>query len=352
MAVFPELIPSTRTYSPGAFPHTAHRVYDGSETRVRHSSTVLGARLRLFFPALTTADLLLVITHYNGQRGRFLPFAIPDDLLEGTTTPADFTPAGHQWRYAAKPTAEDVSVDDGTNLHNLTVELETVPPENSIVQGARLRVRASLRPGSAQLGQFFDVTVTLSAGAIERVFDPVITVTLTAGAASGVGAFAQTATASLAAGAGAVTGGNPSARYIRFYDLTTKSSPFWLNLTELQLRDDADAVITTTWSTNLSLTGGDITQLSNGNVSVGIVVSVSNLSPGDTRYIQGDMGSITEIEGLRAACSTDLARQLKTFSVWLSDDGTTFTEFAPVVSLPDLEGTTLLQATTWLFSSL
>lgn len=166
MAVFPELIPSTRTYSPGEFPHSVHGVYDGSQARVRHSNTVLGVRLRMFFPAITTAQLLTVIAHYQGQRGRFLPFVIPYDLLSGTDVPADFTPAGHQWRYAAKPTVEDISVDDSspTNLHNLTVELETVPPENTIVSGARLRVRTSLRAGSAQLGEFFDVYATFAPG--------------------------------------------------------------------------------------------------------------------------------------------------------------------------------------------
>jgi hypothetical protein len=187
MTTFPALIPSTRTYSPGAFPHTAHRVYDGSEARVRHSSTVFGVRLRLFFPALSTADLLTVIGHYAGQSGRFLPFAIPNDLLSGVTTPADFTPAGHQWRYAAKPTVEDISIVGGTNLHNLTVELETVPPENTIAQGARLRVRASLQAGSAQLGEFFNVYAWLDAGA-GSVLDPfLVTATLAAGAASAVG---------------------------------------------------------------------------------------------------------------------------------------------------------------------
>ena len=181
MTTFPTLTPSTRTYSPGAFPHTAHRVYNGTEARVRHSNTVLGARLRLFFPALTTAELIDVIAHYNGQQGRFLPFAIPDELLSGTTTPADFTPADHQWRYAAKPTAEDISVDGGTNLHNLTVELETVPPENTIVQGARLRARAGLQAGSPQLGIFLDATVSLAAGAAEGVLGFIVTTTLAAG---------------------------------------------------------------------------------------------------------------------------------------------------------------------------
>lgn len=171
MAVFPELISSTRTYSPGGFPHSVHRGYQGSEARVRHSNTVLSVRLRLFFPAITSAELLTVISHYAGQRGRFLPFAIPQELLSGAEAPADFTPAGHQWRYAAKPTVEDISVDGGTNLHDLTVELETVPPENTIVQGARLRARSILRAGSAQLGEFLDVFTSLDAGAAYTQLD-------------------------------------------------------------------------------------------------------------------------------------------------------------------------------------
>ena len=187
MTTFPSnLIPSARTYSPGAFPHTAHGVYDGSEARVRHSNTVLGVRLRLFFPAITSAELLTVISHYSGQRGRFLPFVIPNDLLSGVTTPADFTPAGHQWRYAARPTVEDISIVGGTNRHDLTIELETVPPENTIAQGVRLRARASLQAGSAQLGAFFDVYAWLDAGA-GSVVDPfLVTATLAAGAAASV----------------------------------------------------------------------------------------------------------------------------------------------------------------------
>ena len=189
MATFPSsIIPSTRTYSPGAYPHTVHGVYDGSEARVRHSNTALGVRLRLFFPALTTAELLTVIGHYAGQSGRFLPFAIPDDLLSGVTTPADFTPAGHQWRYAARPTVEDISIVGGTNRHNLTIELETVPPENTIAQGARLRVRSSLQAGSAQLGLALSVFTTLDAGAAGAAVDGlIITVTASLNAGSGSG---------------------------------------------------------------------------------------------------------------------------------------------------------------------
>ena len=215
MAAFPsDLIPSTRTYSPGAFPHTAHRVYDGSEARVRHSSTVLGVRLRLFFPAITTAELLTVIAHYNDQRGRFLPFAIPDDLLTGVTTPADFTPVGHQWRYAAKPTAQDISIVGGTNRHDLTIELETVPPENTIAQGARLQKSATLQAGSPQRGAFLDAVASLSAGGATGGQSLLLNAvaTLSPGLVSNGVEFSDplTATATLAAGAGTADTGNPN----------------------------------------------------------------------------------------------------------------------------------------------
>jgi hypothetical protein len=195
-----------------------HGVYDGSEARVRHSNTVLGVRLRLFFPAITTAELLTVISHYSGQRGRFLPLAIPDDLLSGVTTPADFTPAGYQWRYAARPTVEDISIVGGTNRHDLTIELETVPPENTIAKGARLRVRIELQAGSAQLGIFLSAEASLAAGAATAgtTLDDLLTVTATlaAGTAWSANPFAVTATLA----AGAASGGGEDADLLAYLD--------------------------------------------------------------------------------------------------------------------------------------
>lgn len=191
MATFPALIPSGRTYSPGSFPHTAHPAYRGTETRVRHSNTVLGVRLRLFFPALTTEELLTVRDHYMGQRGRFEAFDLPEELFSGTDLPTAFTPTGHRWRYANRPSVTDISVDGSTrtNLHDLTIELETVPPEASIAGGVRLRARITLRAGSALRGAFFDVTATLDAGAVltdAATADPALTaeVVLAAGRAT------------------------------------------------------------------------------------------------------------------------------------------------------------------------
>lgn len=259
MTTFPALIPQTRTYTPGEFPHTPHRVYGGSEARVRHSNTVLGVRLRLFFPAITSAELLTVIAHYNGQRGRFLPFAIPVELLSGTDTPADFTPAGHQWRYAAKPTVEDISVDGDTpsNLHNLTVELETVPPENTIIQGVRLRVRADLRAGSTQLGEFFDVQTTLDEGTAASLLEFNVPVTFEPGspfpvvtfdvvATLDAGAFVPppdslfSVTATLAAGAAGAAGAD--------------SDPYFANVSLLLPLNGADGSTTFTDFSSNALT--------------------------------------------------------------------------------------------------
>jgi hypothetical protein len=174
MSIFPALVPSTRTYSPGEFPHTPHPLLSGSEIRVRHSNTVLGVRLRLTFQAASSADILAVRNHYNGRRGGFLPFAIPDELLSGVETPADFTPAGHQWKYASRPRVVDVPIagTTPTNRHDLVVELVTVPPENTIVSGARITVRATVRGGSAQLGAYIESFASVVGGAVSVVTAP------------------------------------------------------------------------------------------------------------------------------------------------------------------------------------
>lgn len=127
MAAFPSLPPSSgRTYSPGEYPHTVHRSYSGREVRVRHSAAVVGIRASLSFLNIVTADSLLIADHYRGQRGRAFSFIIPDELFNGIDTPEDFTPAGYNWRYVAKPKVADVAIagSSPSNRHNVTVELQ------------------------------------------------------------------------------------------------------------------------------------------------------------------------------------------------------------------------------------
>jgi hypothetical protein len=77
MTTFPTLIPSTRIFTPGEYPHTAYQAFSGQENRVRHSNVMLSSRLRLTFISLTEANMLSILTHYNDKKGGYLPFAIP-----------------------------------------------------------------------------------------------------------------------------------------------------------------------------------------------------------------------------------------------------------------------------------
>lgn len=167
MATFPSgLIPTGRTFTPGVFPHTAHRVLSGMEGRTRHSNTLIGNRLKITLMGLTTAEMLSVKAHYDGQRGRFESFPLSTDLLTGADTPATLTPTGHRWIYTSPPTVRDVPRDEGSPIlwHEIEFELESVPPENAVAAGARWRVVAFWSPGKCQGAVQFTVVSTWAPG--------------------------------------------------------------------------------------------------------------------------------------------------------------------------------------------
>lgn len=144
MATFPTLTPSSRSFTPGRHPHSEIRTLDGLQTRVRTSNVLLEQRLRLTFVALTETQMLSIRSHYNTQQGRFLSFNIPDSLLSGMTTPANFTPTGYSWIYADTPTVEDI----GLQRYTVSVELVTVPPEGATISGADYTVTLGLSSGT------------------------------------------------------------------------------------------------------------------------------------------------------------------------------------------------------------
>lgn len=170
MATFPTLIPGARTFTPGVYPHTPHRVLNGQEVRVRHSNVVVGHRLRLTFSLLTSAQVQSVRTHYAGQLGGFLAFAIPNELLTGIATPSSVLVGGNLWAYASPPAVADVPIDGASpsNLHQLEVELVSVPPENTLVGGGRLRIRTSIADsGLSCRPVFLTLSAALAAGATQ-----------------------------------------------------------------------------------------------------------------------------------------------------------------------------------------
>ena len=155
MAVFPALRPGTRTFTAATYPGVAHIAYSGRQSRVRTSNASTGARLRLQFPGITEAQMLEIASHYAGQRGRFLPFTLPDAVLSGMTNPAVLTPAGYLWIYAGSPKVVDISTGTAAApscVHDVELELELVPEVSRLASGARWSAVAAIAGGVANGG--------------------------------------------------------------------------------------------------------------------------------------------------------------------------------------------------------
>ena len=162
MATFPSLTPSTRTFTPGEYPHTPFATYNGGQNRVRHSNVMLSSSVRLSFIALAEADMLSILSHYQGQFGGFESFTLPSSIWSGVTTISDYELTDYRWQYAESPTVDDAYC----GRYNVELTLETVPPEGAFVNGAELAVIISLSAGTTATTNGIQqiVTFTLSGG--------------------------------------------------------------------------------------------------------------------------------------------------------------------------------------------
>lgn len=185
MPTFPTLIPSSRTFTPGEYPNTAYTAWSGMEGRVRHSNVMLSSSIRLSFLGLTEAQMLSILSHYQGQLGSFSSFDIPDEVVSGLSI-LDLQLIGYSWRYADPPQVEDLSCGG----HNVEVVLESIPPEGAAVSGLDQQVLASLVAGDVAVsnGITTTISISISAGATTVAADGItatIAASLSAGAASG-----------------------------------------------------------------------------------------------------------------------------------------------------------------------
>lgn len=145
MSIFPELIPSSRVFTPGEYPHTPFAGWSRQQSRVRHSNVMLNSTLRARFDGLSAEQIESAIDHYNGRFGTYLPFEIPAAILRGVDDDADFTLTGYFWRYASEPVVEDLPY----GAYNLEIELVSVTPESGLVASSRWRANITWSPGTA-----------------------------------------------------------------------------------------------------------------------------------------------------------------------------------------------------------
>ena len=69
MANFPNVSPTTRSYSTGFLPLTKHVSISGYETRIVTGSKIVQQTLQMEFSNLPTATGQLIVDHYVGQNG-------------------------------------------------------------------------------------------------------------------------------------------------------------------------------------------------------------------------------------------------------------------------------------------
>jgi hypothetical protein len=181
MATFPSLVPSGRTFTPGEYPHTPFSTVSGFQGRVRHSNVMLASQVRLTFTAVVEANMLSILSHYQGQLGTYESFDLPAAVWSGVTA-ADYQLSGYLWRYTAPPTVEDVYC----GRYTIELALETVPPDGAIVDGMWRIVRTSLLPRGAAASNGLSLTITASITATGPEFGATnFSVITTLGAASG-----------------------------------------------------------------------------------------------------------------------------------------------------------------------
>ena len=122
MAAFPALEPAERAYSAALYPLSIQSGWPSGSVRFRHGTTPTGYLLKLGYQLLTATEAGLIRTHYRGQRGGTLPFALDAAVWLGHG--GDTAPAATAtlWRYASPP--EESHRSGG--LMDVAVELESV----------------------------------------------------------------------------------------------------------------------------------------------------------------------------------------------------------------------------------
>jgi hypothetical protein len=156
MTTFPALKPSSRTFTPGAYPNTAFRAWSGAEGRVRHGNVMLESTLRLRFAGINETQMLSILTHYQGQRGGFESFVLPADVWSGVSTVSDYSLTGYRWCYTEPPTVADLPCGN----HIVELSLATVPPEGVSLNGLSRLVAFLVTGGNAAAANGLAKTIT------------------------------------------------------------------------------------------------------------------------------------------------------------------------------------------------
>ena len=126
MALFPSLVPASRSYTPGNLPQVQRAALSGVATTFRRGNRRTNQTLSLSFENLTEAEVTEIRTHYEGQKGSYEIFYLSSEVWNGWvgTAPVPLI-SDYAWRYLGAPTI----ADGYPNQWSVEVELETIPIE-------------------------------------------------------------------------------------------------------------------------------------------------------------------------------------------------------------------------------
>ena len=155
MASFPNLEPSTRSYSLPRFPVTAQPAAPADPVLFLHGINPSGLLLELTYIGIPAVDAGLIRSHYMETSQ---PFRLSPAVSLGHGSLPIGT-AGSLWVYAEPPQESHRS---GNQL-DVSVRLESV--RGQLAAGAGLSISLSMNGGIALIGPNLTIMLTLSPGA-------------------------------------------------------------------------------------------------------------------------------------------------------------------------------------------
>lgn len=112
-------------------PYAAARSTAGRETRIRLSNVKVRSRFSFKISNVYTANLLLLLNHWNSARGTARPFSLQATSLGIMQSAGRTQVLSTQWKYASRPKCVDL-VDgfqsDGITprlIHTISIELKS-----------------------------------------------------------------------------------------------------------------------------------------------------------------------------------------------------------------------------------
>ena len=111
---FPDIKPTSRSYSPGDYPQVEFEAQNGVKTVIRYGKNRTGATLSLGFNNIEDSDAALILDNYvevnrdwnyvNFNRGHMYAGVVWNDLQNYLAE----TESGLKWRYDGPPTVTSV----------------------------------------------------------------------------------------------------------------------------------------------------------------------------------------------------------------------------------------------------